>query len=405
MTRTATAAARTSAHLDNLTLSRKEGWREFVTAAPRVQPEQLTRRALGRLSDEARDDYETRRRKWHANIGPIKTPQLAAVHDDLWDIVDSNDQDGDKPKSAVAIDAYPGLGKTTAVLDFAKKFHLRDIRANGEFTDNGDERWPVCRVGLAGNTGMVAFNKAMLAFYAHPGKANGSTADFAYRALDCVLSCHTKLLIIDDLHFLQWRNTAGVAISNHFKYIANEFPVTLIYVGVDLDQRGLFFDGQPHTDRAIAQTARRTTKLTMAPFAVGTERQRRQWHQLLLTLEQRVVLVDKRPGMLATDLSDYLFARSTGHIGSLMTLINRGCLRAIRSGREYLDRDLLDAVKTDTGSDCRRAEFEAAFDSGTLTTDIAPTRQSQRAAPCAPATRDRLAARKRSAAPIRKRAP
>ena len=170
-------------------------------------------------------------------------------------------------------------------------------------------------------------------------------------------------------------------VSNHFKYIANEFPVTLIYVGVDLDKRGLFFDGQPHTDRAIAQTARRTTKLTMAPFGVETERQRRQWHQLLLTLEQRVVLVDKRPGMLATDLSDYLFARSSGHIGSLMTLINRGCLRAVRTGREYLDRDQLDAVKIDTGADCRRAEFDAAFDSRTLTTTVAarrPPRSSAR---------------------------
>ena len=380
MARKAAASARPPEQLDNLTLSRKEGWREFVTAVPRVQPEVLTRRALSKLSEQAREDYDARRRKWHANIGPIKTPQLACLHDELWEIVDSNEQDGDKAKGAVAIDAYPGLGKTTAVLDFAKKFHLREILAHGEFTAGGDERWPVCRVGLAGNTGMVAFNKAMLAFYAHPGKANGSTSDYAYRALDCVLSCHTKLLVIDDLHFLRWRNTAGVEISNHFKYIANEFPVTLIYVGVDLDRRGLFFDGQPHTDRAIAQTARRTTKLTMAPFGVETERHRRQWHQLLLTLEQRVVLVDKRPGMLATDLSDYLFARSSGHIGSLMTLINRGCLRAVRTGREYLDCDLLDAVKIDTGADCRRAEFDAAFDSRTLTTTVAARRPARSSA-------------------------
>ena len=49
-----------------------------------------------------------------------------------------------------------------------------------------------------------------------------------------------------------------------------------------------------------------------------------------------MVLADKRPGMIVDDLSDYLFARSTGHIGSLMTLINRGCQRAVRSGAENL---------------------------------------------------------------------
>ena len=40
--------------------------------------------------------------------------------------------------------------------------------------------------------------------------------------------------------------------------------------------------------------------------------------------------------MLADDLADYLFARSTGHFASLMSLISRGCLRAIRTGAERL---------------------------------------------------------------------
>ncbi|MER0478620.1 hypothetical protein ABR737_09775 [Streptomyces sp. Edi2] len=45
--------------------------------------------------------------------------------------------------------------------------------------------------------------------------------------------------------------------------------------------------------------------------------------------------------MLAEDLSDYLFARSTGHFASLMALINRSCLRAIRTGAERLDEELM----------------------------------------------------------------
>jgi hypothetical protein len=196
----------------------------------------------------------------------------------------------------------------------------------------GNERWPVCRVGLTGNTGMVEFNRAMLSFFAHPGVSRGNAAHFAHRALDCVLACQTKLLVVDDLHFLRWRNTAGVEISNHFKYIANEFPVTLIFVGVGLASRGLFSEGHSYEDAVIAQTGRRTTKLDMRPFAIDTAAGRREWRQMLLALEQRIVLADKRPGMLADDLSDYLFARSTGHIGSLMTLINRGFQRADSTG-------------------------------------------------------------------------
>lgn len=43
--------------------------------------------------------------------------------------------------------AFPGLGKTTSVLAFAKQFHLREIAENGAFTKDGHERWPVCRSG------------------------------------------------------------------------------------------------------------------------------------------------------------------------------------------------------------------------------------------------------------------
>jgi hypothetical protein len=354
------------ARLDNLTLARKEGWLKLVNTAVRVPPEPLTRKELESLREDAYEEYNRQRRDWHANLGTIKTPQLGALHEDLWDIIDSNAQDGDKAKGAVAIDAFPGLGKTTAVLAFARQYHRREIKALGESTDTGDERWPVCRVGLTGNTGMKEFNRAMLEFFAHPGATRGTAADYARRALDCVLSCEVRVLIIDDLHFLQWHNSSGVAISNHFKYIANEFPVTMIFIGVGLAARGLFSEGQDYQDAVLAQTGRRTTLLDLEPFTVNTEKGRGQWRQLLLAIENKLVLADKRPGMLAEELCEYLYARSTGHIGSLMTLINRGCQRAVRTGAEELTVELLDRVKNDAASEKARQELELAISSGKI---------------------------------------
>ncbi|MBB4854031.1 hypothetical protein HNP40_001411 [Mycobacteroides chelonae] len=354
------------ARLDNLTLARKEGWRHMVERPDRMQPERLTRKQLDALSEDAREEYELHRRQWHANLGPIKTPQLSALHQDLWDIVDSNAQDGDKAKGAVAIDAFPGLGKTTAVLAFARDYHRREIRTLGATTDSGAERWPVCRVGLTGNTGMKEFNRAMIEFFAHPGSTRGTAADYGRRALDCVLACEVRVLIVDDLHFLQWRNSSGIAISNHFKYIANEFPLTMIFIGVGLAARGLFSEGSSYEDAVLAQTARRTTRLDLPPFTVTSEQGREHWHQLLLAIEKLIVLADKRPGMIAEHLCDYLYARSTGHIGSLMTLINRGCLRAAREGQENLTIDLLNSVKIDTASEQACPEMQTAIESGKI---------------------------------------
>ena len=120
----------------------------------------------------------------------------------------------------------------------------------------------------------------------------------------------------------------------------------------------------------IAQTGRRTTKLDMRPFVIDTDEGRREWRQLLLALEKRIGLADRHPGMLAEDLSDYLFARSTGHIGSLMTLVNRGCQRAVRTGAELLSRELMDLVRNDEASEKARQELELAFETRRLTTRI-----------------------------------
>ena len=66
------------ANLDNLTFSRKEGWRDYVErpsgSGPRAFEEPIRR-----LSDASADIYNQRRGDWHNNIGPLKTPQLTAL--------------------------------------------------------------------------------------------------------------------------------------------------------------------------------------------------------------------------------------------------------------------------------------------------------------------------------------
>jgi hypothetical protein len=181
-----------------------------------------------------------------------------------------------------------------------------------------------------------------------------------------------RLLVVDDLHFLRWKDKNGVEVSNHLKYIANEFPVTLVFIGVGLADKGLFSEGSDYGNAILAQTGRGTTPLGMAPFLIDTDTGRQDWRRLLLAIEQRLVLARKQPGMLAEDLGDYLFARSTGHIGSLMTLINRGCQRAIRTGEERLTAELLDRVKIDAAAEKGRRELETALAAGRLRSIPAP---------------------------------
>jgi len=348
-------------------LSAKEGWFEMVDAPDRKRPPTKTIKQLAALSDGQRLRYDELRAVWHANLGPIQTPQLAQVHEDLWEIVDSNRQDGDKVKGAASIDAHPGLGKTTIAVAFGRDFHRRQIELYGEDSTSGDQRIPVVYLALTGTTTMWTLNSMLCRFYAHPGAESGNATQLAGRAADCVLSCDTRLVIIDDVHFLDMNRQDSRAVANHFKWLANQFPVTFVFVGVGLADRGLLTEGLGLADAAYAQTGRRWTPLTVTPFEVHTENGRKTWRRLLLGIEQMLVLANKHHGMVADDLADYLYARSTGHFASLMTLVTRGCHRAIKSGEERLTAELLDRVKNDAAAEQARRELMASFGAGRLT--------------------------------------
>jgi hypothetical protein len=344
----------------------RAGWEQFVTAPPRQRPDLLTAPQVRKLPGQARAEYEESRSVWHANIGPLRTPQMRAVHEDLDDIVEANRQDGDKVKGAAVIDAYPGLGNSTIAQVFARSFHQRQVSLYGPVTGAGHDRVPVAHVCLTSSTSKRSFNAMLCRFFGLPGHDKGNAEELGHKAADAVLACDVRLCVVDDVHFLDPRRRDGRDVANHFKYLANTFPVTFIYVGVGLERRGLVSEGLAAGEEELAQNARRWTMLGVSPFEIGTEAGRHIWRQLLLAIEKDLILAGNYPGMGTDDLADYLFARSTGHFASLMTLITRGCRRAIRTGTEELTRDLLDQVRNDAAAEAARQELLAAFDAGRL---------------------------------------
>lgn len=341
-------------------LSRKEGWRRFVDQPSRVRPPTLSRAQLDALAEQAVQDYNDQRCDWHANFGIVRTPQLDSVHVELDQIVASNRQDGDRVRGAAVIDALPGLGKTTIANLYGRTLDREQMRRHTAVTDAGHERIPVFRVGLTSNTTLRTLNRMICEFYGHPAMNRASAAALASHALDCVLACDTRVGIIDDVHFIDLGCRDGLAVSNHLKWLANELPITFIYVGVELAERRFFADGLSGANAALAQTARRWTRLGVSPFDMESEQGQSHWRSLIKATERQLVLTDHRPGMLI-GLTDYLFERTTGHIGSYFTLLVRGCYRAIRTGAEALTRQVLDGVRLDEASEQARQQLAATM--------------------------------------------
>ncbi|WP_331758362.1 ATP-binding protein (plasmid) [Nocardia sp. NBC_01377] len=334
-------------------LSRKDGWQRFCDTPGRVRPEVLTRKALAALGEDALEEHNDKRMDWHANFGTIATPQLSHARDQLELIVDSNRQDSDRVRGAAVIDGLPGLGKTTLVNLFGRDYHRKAIRRHGLVTDGGDEHIPVFRVGLTSHTTLRELNHRICQFYAHPGADRGNAAQLGAYALDCVLSCSTRIGIIDDVHFINQQSKDGLAVSNHLKWLANELPVTFIYAGVGLEERRFFEEGLSGRSSALAQSGRRWTRIGVGFFEFDD-----QWTALIKAIDKQLILTRWRPGQLSRH-AEYLFDRTGGHIGSLMTLVNRATVRAIRTGGEAITRDLLDTVPIDETAEKGRRRNEA----------------------------------------------
>jgi hypothetical protein len=316
-------------------LSRKEGWRRYVEAPARERPGQLPPGQLTRLGGAAREEYDEARHDWHANFGILRTPQLAAVHDELELIVAAGRCDPDRVRGAAVIDALPGLGKTTAVNSFARGFDRDQIRRRGPLTSEGHERIPVFRVGLTSNTTLRTLNRMICQFYGHPGAGRASAAQLASQAVDCVLSCESRVGIIDEIHNLNHGTPAGEDLSDHLKYFTEHLPATFIYAGIDVERCGVF------TGTRGRQLAGRCELICTGAFPYRDE-----WAQLIAALEATVRLHHHEPGTLPAQ-ARYLHQRTGGMIGSLTHLIRGAAIRAILSGQEEITRPLLDTVRID----------------------------------------------------------
>lgn len=330
-------------------LSRKQGWDAFVNAAPRQSFDVLTRTQMARLSSEELEDYNEARLVWNANLPTIKTMQLKHAYGFINQVMTSRHRDGDKLRGAVVIDAEPGLGKTTIATRYAREFHRDVYRREGPTTPDGNQRLPVAFVPLSAGITLKGLNQQLLRFYGHPAVDRASTSKLGALAVDCATSCATRLIIIDDLHFVNFQHRSGIEVSNHLKGLANEMPVTFVFVGVKLAEKRFFDEGQVGEQAAYAQTSRRTTRCPVVPFSIDSDAGMRSWVLLLELLESHIKLADARPGMLV-EHAKQLHSRTQGRIGSLTDLIDRICYLAIATGAETINGDLITAAATDNAA-------------------------------------------------------
>ncbi|MHA7177851.1 TniB family NTP-binding protein [Arthrobacter sp. Sr24] len=330
-------------------LGSKAGWFAYVDAVKRDPLDRLDLPALRALDEEALEDYNECRMVWNSNIPTVRTQQLEHAFTLIDQVMASNRRDGDRLKGAVAIDSPPGLGKTTIAASYGKSFHRAQIRRYGPRTTEGNQRIPVVFVSLTANSTLKALNSRIVEFYGHPALNKVTATKLTSLAVEMVVRCETAVIIVDDLHFVDFNHRSGAEISNHLKWLANELPVTFIYTGVGLAEKSFFSEGLYGESAALAQTARRTTVCPIQPFSLTTDTGSQAWTAMLKLLEGSLNLGAPRAGMLV-DQAVLIFERTQGHIASLASLVERCAQLAIATGEESISEKILAMAVTDSAA-------------------------------------------------------
>lgn len=327
------SAPDTEAPPDNPLIS-KEGWRRFVDHEP-VPPQQLTAAERAALSPQEWAREDERRREYHADLPMVHTPVIRKVTTTSRLLIQLN-RNQISARRGVILSGASGTGKTTALTQLGRAHELAVRRRH----PHDRNRLPVLYVTVppAATPKMLAMEFARFFGLTFPSRAN--VTDIVDAVCATAAHVHVDLVLVDEIHNLTLATRSGAEASDQLKYFAERLPATFAYAGIDVESKGLFRGTRG------GQIAGRFVVIPAAPFTHATAEDQDVWRALVGTLESTLRLHHHTPGTLA-GLSEYLFHRTGGMIGSLSQVIRGAAVIAIEDESERITEDLLQAVPID----------------------------------------------------------
>lgn len=213
-------------------------------------------------------------------------------------------------------------GKTTLVRRF------RDLCGKGYVNENSEPVKPIIIAESPPCADEKSLYISLLECFYAPYRATDPSSKLRYAVINLFRQCHVKLLIIDEFHsLLTGTPLQQRAVMNAIKLLCNELMIPIVGVGTREAVRVL------HTD---PQHASRFEVADLALWKLNQE-----FQQLLAGFEK--VLPLKKPSKLHTpELASLLHTISEGSTGNLHQLLIKCATEAIKSGKEQIDKAIID---------------------------------------------------------------
>lgn len=312
-----------------------DSWRTFVEHDPESVT-LLTEEELGRLVPTERLAYDDRRSDYHAALPALKTPILdrTVTKGLLFMRLNRGQQLG--TSCGMIVSGVPGVGKSTAIRALGRTVERTYQARNPQMT----EAVPVVYITMPTAQHPKAVPAELLYFLGAPYAVRATETALTHQACQLMTDLKTSLVIVDEVHEIDRSRASHDQQSDQLKYFMDHVPATFILAGINVENCGFFTGHRGH------QLARRFTPLRASPSNYSTIAQRQEWAMLIEGFERALRLHAHKPGSLLP-LADYLYGRTGGYIVSLSHLIREAAIKAILTGSERIDEELLETVDLD----------------------------------------------------------
>ncbi|TFC23371.1 hypothetical protein E3O46_02050 [Cryobacterium glucosi] len=313
-----------------------------------VKPDIISDADYDDMTASARMNYDRQRMVYLSGGIVLGTPNLQRAKVMLGQCFAEN-VGRNSGHAGLMLDGDSAVGKTTAAKALMKYVFNQYQRQFPEFQKH--DRVPVVYVEVpAGSTGKLLM-KTFADFFGLTIRSGESMVSIRSRVVDTLNAAGTQLIVVDELHNLAGRAAGNGESVDVLKNLHNDLACTFVYAGIGLTNGSIL--GGPRGQ----QLSGRFTVLHMERFKLTNPSDRKAWRAVIATFEKELPLRHHELGTLPA-MSDYLFERTSGSIGSLGRLLTGSAIETIINPditREELTLRLLESRRLDIAAESARS--------------------------------------------------
>ena len=225
-------------------------------------------------------------------------------------------------------------GKTMIV----EKFRRQHLPYESE--DRSHEIVPVLMVQMPSDPTIKRFYSAIIAALGSPIAIYQSIIKHEMIALKLLRATQTRMLIIDEIHNILAGNTHKQReFLNILRFLGNELQLPIVGVGIK--------------DAYLAIRSDDQLENRFEPLILPLWDNDHEFMRLLASF-QSVLPLRNPSDLLDNNIRALILTRSEGSIGEIASLLTKATCAAIRSGKEYIDQEILEQTDYRSPTERRR---------------------------------------------------